>query len=248
MADHDVAFRERLLGVMDRKNHRAWPAFARGEVPLDRLVVHFTQEWETYVRDFPVLLARVLGKSPPDDVRRALAANIYEEQTGGISQSDAHPELFLQMMESCGYPRAVFARVELLPAARRYREFLDAATVSQPWIVGCAVMTIFVEGSVNDRAEITGPPAPPETDDEIERAIANHPLVRVHGVPAAAMKLTRAHHRVEGGHRHDAWQSVLVHSRPDQRGAVVHAMEQALTLWLAYRDDVAAGCGLKFGN
>ncbi len=35
-----------------------------------------------YVRDFPVLLARVLGQAPPDDVRRALAENAFEEQTG----------------------------------------------------------------------------------------------------------------------------------------------------------------------
>ena len=58
------AFAERLLEVMDAKDHRAWGSFARGEIPLPRLEAHFRQEWEVYVRDFPVLLARVLGGEP----------------------------------------------------------------------------------------------------------------------------------------------------------------------------------------
>ena len=240
----DEALRERLLHVMDRKNHRAWPAFARGEIPLNRLVVHFAQEWEVYVRDFPVLLARVLGHGPPDDVRRALAANLYEEQTGGISGSDAHPTLFLRMMEACGYPLSRFEHVALLPESAAYRAFLDESTLRAPWIVGCAVLTIFVEGSVNDRQEITGPPHAPESDAEIERAVEQHPLVRVHGVPSIAMELTRVHRRVESGHRHDAWHSVLSHAKWSEHDAIVNAVERALDLWLRYRDSVASACGV----
>src|SRR5689334_16966915 len=101
--------RERLLSVMDRKHHWAWPHFAAGKVPLPRLLVHFQQEWATYVRDFPALLGRLLGHGPPSDVRFALATNLYEEQTGGISGSAPHPELFLRMMDGCGYSRSEFA-------------------------------------------------------------------------------------------------------------------------------------------
>lgn len=240
----DDSLQERLLAVMDRKNHWAWPAFERGEIPLPRLFDHFAQEWATYVRDFPVMLARVLGHGPPDDVRRALAANLYEEQTGGISGSEAHPELFLRMMEACGFSRASFEHVELLPEASTYRAYLDETTLRAPWIVGSAVLTIFVEGSVNDRREITGPPSAPESPDEIERAIQRHPLVRVHGVPSSAMELTRVHRRVEAGHRHDAWRSVLGHAHPAEHDAIVHGVERALGLWLRYRDAVARACGV----
>ena len=60
-----------------------------------------------YVRDFPVLLARALGVTPPlDDVRRALAENLYEEQTGGLSRTSSHPRLFLRMMEGLGFAAA----------------------------------------------------------------------------------------------------------------------------------------------
>src|SRR4051812_10588689 len=126
--------RERLLSVLDRKNHWAWPWFAEGRVPLPKLLPHFQQEWEVYVRDFPVLIARVLGHGPPQDVRAALAANLYEEQTGGISGAASHPELFLRMMEGAGFPREAFAQVQLGPAAAAYRAFLDEQTWAAPWV------------------------------------------------------------------------------------------------------------------
>src|SRR5712671_237708 len=117
---------ERLLRILERKDHWAWPWFAEGRVPLQRLRPHFQQEWAVYVRDFPQLLARVMGHSnTPQDVRAMLAANIYEEQTGGISGTTSHPELFLRMMEGCGFSRSDFGEVELLPAANRDRTFLD---------------------------------------------------------------------------------------------------------------------------
>ena len=66
--------REQLLSVMDRKNHWAWPHFTRPGLTKVQLAIHFRHEYHTYVRDFPALLARVLGQGPPDDVRSALAA------------------------------------------------------------------------------------------------------------------------------------------------------------------------------
>src|SRR6266852_294680 len=127
---------EQLLGILERKNHWAWPWFAEGRVPLPRLLPHFQQEWEVYVRDFPILLARVLGHGPPLKVRMALAENIYEEQTGGISRTAPHPELFLRMMEGCGFSRSDFQSVSRLAAATAYRTFLDRVSREEPWVVG----------------------------------------------------------------------------------------------------------------
>ena len=235
---------ERLLSILDRKNHWAWPHFAEGRIPLPRLLPHFQQEWEVYVRDFPQLLARVLGHADtPQDVRAMLAANIYEEQTGGISGTASHPELFLRMMEGCGYRRADFEKVQLLPAAKRYRKFLDEVTGLSPWVLGAAVMTIFVEGSANERRELQQ--TAPQTEAKIEAAIRQHPLVRIHGVDAKFLELQRVHKKVEGGHRDDAWQAVLGHTPPPIEDRVVEAMETALQRWLAYRDDVVAACGVE---
>ena len=238
------ALQERLLGILERKNHWAWPWFAEGRVPLPLLLPHFQQEWEVYVRDFPILLSRVLGHGPPQTVCAMLAENIYEEQTGGISGAASHPELFLRLMEGCGYARGDFAPVQLLPASRAYRGFLDQVSWSEPWVVGAAVLTIFVEGSVNERHELAALLQGPPSDAEIEAALRQHPLVRIHRVDPKLLELQRVHKKVEGGHRRDAWDAVLGNAGGHE-DAVASAVERALQLWLAYRDEVVAACGIE---
>ncbi len=230
---------------MDRKDHWAWPLFARGAIDKGRMLVHFQQEYATYVRDFPVLLARVLGQEPPEDVRRSLAENLYEEQTGGLSRRVSHPELFLRMMDGLGYDRALFENPALLPASAAYKEFLLRATARPPWQIGAAVATIFVEGSVNERAVIEGRAAPPPADPE--DAVRAHPLVRVHGVEARFMDLVRVHRDVEGGHRDDAWRAILGYTPLALERRVVSSVRKALRLWLAYRDGVVGAMGLQPG-
>jgi pyrroloquinoline-quinone synthase len=235
---------EQLLGILDRKNHWAWPWFAEGRVPLPRLLPHFQQEWEVYVRDFPILLSRVLGQGPPQKVCAMLAENIYEEQTGGISGAASHPELFLRLMDGCGYARGDFAQVQLLPASRAYRGFLDQVSWGQPWVLGAAVLTIFVEGSVNERRELAALSQAPSTDAEIEASLRQHPLVRIHRLDPRLLELQRVHKKVEGGHRRDAWDAVLGNAAGHEE-AVASAVERALQLWLAYRDEVARACGIS---
>src|SRR5438128_2120010 len=108
---------------MDRKHHWAYPLLTRPGLTRPQLLAHFRHEYLVYVRDFPVLLAGVMAGVPPlDDVRAALAENIYEEQTGGLSKTAPHPELFLRMMEGLGFARSDFADDEkhLHPAAIAY--------------------------------------------------------------------------------------------------------------------------------
>src|SRR3954449_8675677 len=131
---------------MDQKTHWAWPSFTRPGLSRAQLLIHFRHEYATYVRDFPVLLARALGQVPDlIDVRRSLAENIYEEQTGGLSKSAPHPELFLRMMEGLGLSRAPFDAAalaqDLHPSARSYHEWLHEKSASGPWQVATAFLT-----------------------------------------------------------------------------------------------------------
>ena len=61
-------FLERLLAIMDRKHHWAWPIIMGPGISQAQLKIHYQQEYLVYVRDFPVLLARVHGQNPPPDV------------------------------------------------------------------------------------------------------------------------------------------------------------------------------------
>jgi pyrroloquinoline-quinone synthase len=233
------AFREALLQIMERKVHWAWPRFTAGEVARERLHVHFEQEYATYVRDFPVMVGWAYVQCPIAEVRRDLGENLYEEETGGVIAGRPHPELFLEYPRGLGMDVARFLRVELAPAARRFRALLDDHTQRRGWAQACAVTTIFLEGTDHERGELdpnaARRPAPP---------LAHHPLVVHYGLPVEALALTRAHRRVEGSHRAAAWRSILDHVTVAERPGVIAAMEATLAGWIAYRDEVAASCGL----
>ena len=96
------AFLEELLQVMERKTHWAWPAFGSGLVPKRLLHVHFEQEYEVYIRDFPIFLGRALVQCPVAEVRQELAENLYEEETGGLVAGRPHPELFMEYPKGLG--------------------------------------------------------------------------------------------------------------------------------------------------
>jgi pyrroloquinoline-quinone synthase len=241
-----VTVRERLLAVMDRKHHWAYPALTRPGLSREQLLVHFRHEYLVYVRDFPVLIARALGVTPAlHDVRRALAENLYEEQTGGLSRTDAHPALFLRMMAGLGFEADAFQDDDawLHLAARRYRDFLRERSGAPPWQAAVALLTVFVEGSVHERAELAGTHVRRVGDE----AVREHALVKHYGCPPEAMVLTRAHAQVEGGHRADAWKTLLAHTAEgsDAVKLVLETCEQALVAWQTYRDGVAERMGLR---
>ncbi|MBK8252063.1 MAG: iron-containing redox enzyme family protein [Polyangiaceae bacterium] len=227
------SLQEQLLAIMDRKHHPAWPRFTEPGLTKEQLAVHFRHEYLTYVRDFPVLLARLLGQSPPSDVRAALAENIFEEQTGKLSLGVSHPELFLEMIDGLQIPRSSIERGPLTPEAVAYRAFLDEVSFSTPWVVGAAVLTIFVEGSVHERAELSGTREVLPVDE----AVFAHPMVKHYGCPPEKLRLIRAHRAVESGHRKDAWQMVSTHAQGHEN-VIVRAVSQALQAWLKYRDGV----------
>jgi pyrroloquinoline-quinone synthase len=238
------AFTEALLGVMEAKEHWAWRHFTEGKVPRDLLHIHLEQEYATYVRDFPVLVARAYISCPIAEVRRDLIENVFEEETGRLGAGRPHPELFLEYPRGLGMDLSRFERVELLPAARAYRAYLDRCTLHDPWDVAAAVTTLFLEGTKFERGELS-----PDAPRRPQAPLSEHPLVKHYGLPLEALALTRAHRSVEGGHRAAAWRSLLDHvTDPGRQQAVVEAMQGVLKHWLSYRDDVAVACGIVRGG
>jgi pyrroloquinoline-quinone synthase len=233
------AFREALLQVMERKHHWAWPHFTSGRVAKDVLHLHLEQEYAVFVRDFPVLVGRAYVQCPIPEVRRELAENLYEEETGGLHAGRPHPELFLEYPKGLGFDVSRFENVTLLPGARHYRETLEVLTTQRGWSVSAAVVTLFIEGTPNERA-LFDPKAPKRPEPPLEE----HPLVKHYGLPVASLSLTKAHRGVEGDHRLAAWRVMLDFAPELERPNIVDALEQSLRAWLRYRDDVAEACGL----
>ncbi len=233
-----------LLAIMDRKNHRAWSHFNEGHASRAQLLLHFQQEFDVYVRDFPILLSRVHARCPHPEVRQDLAENLYEEETGKLSKGVPHPELFLVMMEGLGFPRARFTGIEKIPEAAAYRAWIDMITTRRPWIEGAALVTIFIEGSVDDRRRVTA--AEPEDPVDVERELRANALVRHYGVDPRFLDLKRAHHMVETGHRKMAWKMVLDHAtKAPVADRVRQILRRSLDLWLLYRDGIARACRIE---
>jgi pyrroloquinoline quinone (PQQ) biosynthesis protein C len=236
---HSDEFVELLLQTMEQKSHWAWPLFTSGKVAREHLHLHFEQEYATYVRDFPILVGRAYVQCPIAEVRRELAENLYEEETGGLIAGRPHPELFLEYARGLRMDLGRFERVELLPAAKRYRDLLDRTTLGMGWEVAAAVATLFIEGTQYERGEIDEKaprrPAPP---------LEQHPLVVHYGLSVEYLALTKAHRHVEGSHRAAAWRILVRHVSEAARPAVVDAMRAVCQAWSSYRDDVALACGL----
>jgi len=233
-------FREELLVVMEAKRHWAWPHFTGGQVAANKMHIHFEQEYATYVRDFPVMLGWAFVQCPIAQVRRELAENLYEEETGQLVAGKPHPELFLEYPRGLGMALDRFDEVVLLPGAARYRAWLDLATQSRGWEIATAVTTLFLEGTPYERGEldVQAPkrPTPP---------LAEHPLVVHYGLSVEHLALTKAHRAVEGSHRAAAWRILLDAVPGDSRISVVAAMRETLVRWLDFRDGVAQACGLS---
>jgi pyrroloquinoline-quinone synthase len=208
-------------------------------VEKEKLHVHLEQEWEVYVRDFPVMVGRAYVQCPIAEVRRELAENLYEEETGGLAAGKPHPELFLMYPKGLRMDLERFDRVELLRAARAYRELLDDTTQNRGWAVAASIATLFIEGTAYERHELDGS-APARPQPPLE----SHPLVKHYGLPVECLALTKAHRSVEGEHRKAAWRVMLDHVPAGDRGAVMQAMKQAVDAWQAYRDGVAEACGV----
>lgn len=232
-------FLEELLAVMEAKEHWAWTSFTDGTVQKSLLHHHFEQEYETYVRDFPVLIGWAYVQCPDAAARRELAENLYEEETGGIAAGKPHPELFMEYPRGLEMDLARFEKIELLPGARAYRDQIDELTQKRGWEVAAAVTTLFIEGTKYERGEVDEKAA-----KRPEQPLEDHPLVRHYGLPLEGLALTRAHRKVEGSHRQAAWQVILDCVPETSRAAVITGMKEILVAWKRYRDEVAVACGL----
>ena len=238
-------FRERLFDIISRKQHWSTPYFDGSTATKAQLNIHFRQEYAVYIRDFSVLLARLLGKNPPWKMRRQLATIIYEEETGGLSLDKPHQELFLKMMNGLGFPRAEFRDVELLSRSFAYREWLDTICQKEEWIVGAAILTLLVEGSANDRTEAFNQ-GQLKSKSEIEDIVRKHPLVMYHGLDPEHMDLVRVREMIEPSNRRGVYDLIVKETiASNQHTLVLEHLEEGLKLWLQYRDGIARACGIR---
>ncbi len=237
--------RDRLFDVLRQKHHWASPHFNGNKTTKQHLNIHYHQEYVVYIRDYAILLARILGKNPPWEVRRKLAAMIYEEETGCLTLGRPHRELFLEMMMGLGFDRVGFRDVELLSNSRAYREWLDSVCQEEDWLVGGTVLTIFIGGTDHDPEDVLYP-QPKKTPAEIEDTINKHPLLQHHGLSSGCMDYIRVYEMAEFACRRDAYEMITRHATdPEVQERILTRLDEALRHWSRYQDGIARACGLR---
>ncbi|MEX2962707.1 hypothetical protein [Microbulbifer sp. TYP-18] len=229
-------FRDSLLRVVKHKEHWAWSAFVRGQVAEALLPIHLQQEYATYVRDFPVLLGRAYVQCGQRQARRILAEHLFELETGSLSGSGPHEDLFLACPRGLGMNMTRFQEITLLPKAAEFRAVLDRATCDQGWEVAAAVTILFLEGSEGGFTE-----APLGRRPIPVRPSHQSPSRRRSDTAAA---LTRAGCALAGSSRREAWHLMLDLVTENARPRVLQWMGLVSRGWQHYRDDVARACGL----
>jgi len=149
------------------------------------------------------------------------------------------------MMIGLGYSRAEFRDVGLLAPSLAYREWLNMICENEDWLVGTAILTIFVEGSVNDREEVYQQEEQ-KTEKEIDEIIQTHPLVVYHGLKPEHMDLVRAREMIEPCNRRVVYDMIIKEAMgKGQQSLILKNLEEGLNLWLQYRDGIARACGLR---
>jgi len=97
-----MKFRESLLEVMDAKDPLGLVPPLRPKASRAQLLVHYQQEYLTYIRDFPRFLGRVHGNCRIP-ARGGCLRRTSSRETGGLSRTGPHPVLFLEMMRGLGF-------------------------------------------------------------------------------------------------------------------------------------------------
>ncbi len=88
------------------------------------------------------LFGPIYAKCDDDTIRAAIVENLIEEETGKISGSGPHPELYIRLGEALGSTRQTMRGIKPLPEALSLRTYWVWAAKELPLIEGMAAISI----------------------------------------------------------------------------------------------------------
>src|SRR5581483_8727958 len=146
-----AAFGESLLkDVRERRTfggHPLWFKIAEGRLGRPALG-EFAKQFFLPVVEFARAVSALHSRCPDLAERVKLAESLYEEETGRLSGSKAHPELFLDFAAAVGVPRDEMLAAQPLPATASLIHWFEYATKILPFHEGVAAINLAAEGQV----------------------------------------------------------------------------------------------------
>lgn len=127
--------------------HPLWFKIQEGSLSRSQLQ-DFAKQFFLQVLEFPRAVSALHSRCPDLGERVKLAESVYEEETGRISGSKAHPELFLDFATGLGLRREEVLGASPLPSTAALIHWFEYSTKILPFLEGVAAINLAAEGQV----------------------------------------------------------------------------------------------------
>jgi len=182
----------------------------------------FAKQFFLQVVEFPRAVSALHSRCPDRAERIKLAESLYEEETGRLSRSKPHPELFLDFCEGLGLTRAEVLAAEPLPGTVALIHWFELSTRERPFLEGVAAINLAAEGQVVGNF---GPFAD---------ALGRH-----YGLSEEAVAFWDVHEMADAEHSDVGDHIVVRHATTDAvQTGVREAVRTSLLMWWLFFDDM----------
>jgi pyrroloquinoline-quinone synthase len=127
--------------------HPLWLRIQDGE--LSRMALaEFAKQFFLQVREFPRAVSALHSRCVDPAQRIRLAESVYEEETGRLSGTKPHPELFLDFCTALGLRREETLEAPPLPSTAALIHWFEYSTKILSFLEGVAAINLAAEGQV----------------------------------------------------------------------------------------------------
>ncbi|MGH7935017.1 MAG: TenA family transcriptional regulator [Candidatus Binataceae bacterium] len=231
MADSGEAFVRDLFAMVSSRRsfgrHPLWHKIAEGKVPRDRMPI-FAAQFFLQVREFPRAISALHSRCYNSEERLKLAESLYEEETGRISGSAPHPELFIRLGMGLGMKREEMTAAKALPSTSALIDWFELSTKDRSFAEGIAAINVAAEGQV------------PGNFAPFARA-----LERNYGLNHEQVAFFDIHEIADRDHS-DVGDNVLshIHLTEEEQVRVKAAAERSVELWWQFFDGMERASGV----
>jgi len=231
MANSGETFVHELFKMVgDRRSfgrHPLWHKIAEGKVPREKMKI-FAAQFFLQVREFPRAISALHSRCYDSGERLKLAESLYEEETGHISGSAPHPELFIRIGIGLGMKREEMTEAKPLPSTAALIDWFELSTKDRSFPEGIAAINVAAEGQV------------PGNFGPFARSLEKH-----YGLTHDQVAFFDVHEIADRDHS-DVGDHILSHATltPEEQVKVRAAAERSVDLWWQFFDGMERAAGV----
>jgi pyrroloquinoline-quinone synthase len=205
--------------------HPLWIRISQGALSREAMKT-FAAQFFLQVREFPRAVSALHSRCSDPGERLKLAESLYEEETGKISGSAPHPELFLRFGAGLGMRREELTEAAPLPSTASLIDWFELSTRDRSFAEGIGAINVAAEGQVVTNF---GPFA---------RALEKH-----YGLSRDQVAFFDVHELADRDHS-DVGDNILSHMPlgDADRIRIRAAVNRSLDLWWQFFDGIERAC------